>query len=74
MTQKENEMNEILKKKLQDKDTILKMQLSEQDLEAKHILAQKLSDKEKEIKTHEDEEIKKLNEKAENELRMKIAE
>jgi len=39
MTQKENEMNEILKKKLQDKDTILKMQLSEQDLEAKHILA-----------------------------------
>ena len=32
-------MNEILKKKLQDKDTILKMQLTEQDVHAKHILA-----------------------------------
>lgn len=73
MTEKETEMKEILKKKLADKDTILKMQLAEQDIEAKHLLSQKLAEKEMEIKSHQDEQIKMLNAKAADELRMKIA-
>ena len=39
MTEKETEMKDILKKKLADKDTILKMQLAEQHIEAKHLLS-----------------------------------